>query len=95
MVNRRLDGKLAAFNGRRSGVGRPPPGACDRGACLARNCSVRQRDYDEMELNGVIASVSHLAYHFGAIRRDRPLDPRPGRALTCGAGFLKTAQRAS
>ena len=27
------------------------------------------RDYDEMELNGVIASVAHLAYHFGAIRQ--------------------------
>jgi len=27
------------------------------------------RDYDEMELNGVFASVAHLAYHFGAIRQ--------------------------
>ena len=27
------------------------------------------RDYDEMELNGVIASISHLAYHLGAIRQ--------------------------
>ena len=27
------------------------------------------RDYDEMELNGVIASVAHFAYHFGAIRQ--------------------------
>ena len=27
------------------------------------------RDYNEMELNGVIASVAHLAYHFGAIRQ--------------------------
>jgi hypothetical protein len=27
------------------------------------------RDYDEMELNGVIASVAHLAYHLGAIRQ--------------------------
>jgi hypothetical protein len=27
------------------------------------------RDYDEMELNGVIASVAHLSYHFGAIRQ--------------------------
>jgi hypothetical protein len=27
------------------------------------------RDYDEMELNGVIASIAHLAYHFGAIRQ--------------------------
>lgn len=27
------------------------------------------RDYNEMELNGVIASIAHLAYHFGAIRQ--------------------------
>jgi hypothetical protein len=27
------------------------------------------RNYDEMELNGVIASVAHLSYHFGAIRQ--------------------------
>jgi hypothetical protein len=27
------------------------------------------RDYAEMELNDVIASVAHLAYHFGAIRQ--------------------------
>ena len=27
------------------------------------------RDYSEMELNGVIASIAHLAYHFGAIRQ--------------------------
>jgi hypothetical protein len=27
------------------------------------------RDYSEMELNGVIASVAHLAYHLGAIRQ--------------------------
>jgi hypothetical protein len=27
------------------------------------------RDYSELELNGVIASVAHLAYHFGAIRQ--------------------------
>lgn len=27
------------------------------------------RDYSEMELNDVIASVAHLAYHFGAIRQ--------------------------
>jgi hypothetical protein len=27
------------------------------------------RDYDEVELNGVIASIAHLAYHFGAIRQ--------------------------
>ena len=27
------------------------------------------RDYSEFELNGVIASVAHLAYHFGAIRQ--------------------------
>ena len=27
------------------------------------------RDYDEMELNGVIASIAHLSYHFGAIRQ--------------------------
>jgi hypothetical protein len=27
------------------------------------------REYDEMELNGVIASLAHLAYHFGAIRQ--------------------------
>ena len=27
------------------------------------------RDYAEMELNGVIASVAHLAYHLGAIRQ--------------------------
>jgi hypothetical protein len=27
------------------------------------------RDYSEIELNGVIASVAHLAYHFGAIRQ--------------------------
>jgi hypothetical protein len=27
------------------------------------------RDYDEMELNGVIASIAHLAYHLGAIRQ--------------------------
>jgi len=27
------------------------------------------RDYSEMELNGVIASVGHLAYHLGAIRQ--------------------------
>lgn len=27
------------------------------------------RDSDEMELNGVIASIAHLAYHFGAIRQ--------------------------
>jgi hypothetical protein len=32
------------------------------------------RDYTEFELNGVIASVAHLAYHFGAIRQiDRTL----------------------
>jgi hypothetical protein len=29
----------------------------------------RPRDYSEIELNGVIASVGHLAYHFGAIRQ--------------------------
>ena len=27
------------------------------------------RDYSETELNGVIASVAHLAYHLGAIRQ--------------------------
>jgi hypothetical protein len=27
------------------------------------------RDYSENELNGIIASVAHLAYHFGAIRQ--------------------------
>ncbi len=27
------------------------------------------RDYTAIELNGVIASVAHLAYHFGAIRQ--------------------------
>ena len=27
------------------------------------------RDYSPFELNGVIASVAHLAYHFGAIRQ--------------------------
>ena len=27
------------------------------------------RDYSEMELNGVVGSVAHLAYHFGAIRQ--------------------------
>jgi hypothetical protein len=27
------------------------------------------RDYSEMELNGVVASVGHLAYHVGAIRQ--------------------------
>ncbi len=27
------------------------------------------RDYDETELNGVLASIAHLAYHFGAIRQ--------------------------
>jgi len=27
------------------------------------------RDYSETELNGVIASIAHLAYHFGAIRQ--------------------------
>jgi hypothetical protein len=27
------------------------------------------RDHDVMELNGVIASVAHLAYHLGAIRQ--------------------------
>jgi hypothetical protein len=27
------------------------------------------RDYSEIELNGVIASVAHLAYHLGAIRQ--------------------------
>jgi hypothetical protein len=27
------------------------------------------REYSEIELNGVIASVAHLAYHFGAIRQ--------------------------
>jgi len=27
------------------------------------------RDYSPSELNGVIASVAHLAYHFGAIRQ--------------------------
>jgi hypothetical protein len=27
------------------------------------------RDYAEMELNDVVASVAHLAYHFGAIRQ--------------------------
>jgi hypothetical protein len=27
------------------------------------------RDYAEMELNDVIASIAHLAYHFGAIRQ--------------------------
>ena len=27
------------------------------------------RDCDEMELNGMIASIAHLAYHFGAIRQ--------------------------
>ena len=27
------------------------------------------RDYSEIELNGVIASISHLAYHFGALRQ--------------------------
>jgi hypothetical protein len=27
------------------------------------------RDYSEVELNGVIASVAHLAYHLGAIRQ--------------------------
>ena len=27
------------------------------------------RDYAEMELNGVIASIAHLAYHLGAIRQ--------------------------
>ena len=28
-----------------------------------------RRDYSETELNGVMASVAHLAYHFGAIRQ--------------------------
>jgi len=27
------------------------------------------REYSEIELNGVISSVAHLAYHFGAIRQ--------------------------
>jgi hypothetical protein len=27
------------------------------------------RDYSELELNGAIASIAHLAYHFGAIRQ--------------------------
>jgi len=27
------------------------------------------RDYTVMELNGVVASIAHLAYHFGAIRQ--------------------------
>jgi hypothetical protein len=27
------------------------------------------RDYSQLELNGVIASVAHLAYHLGAIRQ--------------------------
>ena len=27
------------------------------------------REYSDMELNGVIASIAHLAYHFGAIRQ--------------------------
>jgi hypothetical protein len=27
------------------------------------------REYSVMELNGVIASIAHLAYHFGAIRQ--------------------------
>lgn len=27
------------------------------------------RDYSESDVNGVIASVAHLAYHFGAIRQ--------------------------
>jgi hypothetical protein len=27
------------------------------------------REYSEIELNGVIASIAHLAYHFGAIRQ--------------------------
>jgi DinB superfamily len=27
------------------------------------------RDFSEIELNGVISSVAHLAYHFGAIRQ--------------------------
>ncbi len=27
------------------------------------------RDYSQMELNGVMASIAHLAYHFGAIRQ--------------------------
>ncbi len=29
----------------------------------------RPREYSEMELNGVIASVAHLAYHLGAMRQ--------------------------
>ena len=36
----------------------------------ARGSKIRApREYSEMELNGVIASISHLAYHFGAIRQ--------------------------
>jgi hypothetical protein len=32
------------------------------------------RDYSELELNGVVASIAHLAYHFGALRQiDRSL----------------------
>ena len=27
------------------------------------------RDVDEIELNGVIGSIAHLAYHLGAIRQ--------------------------
>jgi hypothetical protein len=29
----------------------------------------RPREYSVMELNGVISSIAHLAYHFGAIRQ--------------------------
>jgi hypothetical protein len=27
------------------------------------------REYSEIELNGIIASIAHLAYHLGAIRQ--------------------------
>jgi hypothetical protein len=37
----------------------------------------RPRAVDEIEMNGIVASAAHLAYHLGAIRQpDQPFDTR-------------------
>ena len=38
------------------------------------------RDVDEIELNGMIGSIAHLAYHLGAIRQIISLSADPSRA---------------
>jgi hypothetical protein len=54
------------------------------------------RDYSELELSGVIASIAHLAYHFGAIRQiDRSIRGPAARYVDRGAeaGLAVSAPR--